>query len=281
MSEGQRIIKYIAIAFGTFLSVGIISFTISCLLFGFGIFGSLLGLNVQEESSISQEEVTFSETYEMVDNLKLDCKLSQVIFVPGDTLQVETKNIKQKFSSRISGNTLVIEESQSFAFWDKRENAQIKITIPRDSKFKEVKISAGAGKVEIEGLTTETLKLGIGAGNTKINDITVEKQADIDGGVGKVAISNASFKNLNLDVGVGDFKLSGKLIGDTDIDCGVGRLELVIQDRQENYTIKAKKGIGEFKIQNQSVEKDITMGNGVYRLEMDAGIGKTQVSFEE
>ncbi len=281
MSEGQRIIKYIAIAFGTFLSVGIISFTISCLLFGFGIFGSILGLQTVEETSISEGTTTFSQEYTMVDNLKLDCKLSQVIVVTGDTLKVETKNITEKFSSQIKDNTLVIEEKQDFPFFNRREDAQIKVTIPRDGQFKEVKITTGAGNMEIEGLKADVLKLGIGAGNAKIKQVTAYKKADIDGGVGKVTIVDASFNDLDLDVGVGNFKLSGKLTGDSDIDCGVGKLELAVLGKQEDYTIKAKKGIGNFKIDGHSVAEDTTIGNGNYRIQIDAGVGKTEVYFEE
>ena len=82
-------------------------------------------------------------------------------------------------------------------------------------------------------------------------------------------------------MGVVNFKLSGKLTGDSDIDCGVGKLELVVLGKQEEYTIKAKKGIGDFQVNGRSVADDTTIGNGNYRMEIDAGVGKTEVYFEE
>lgn len=275
MSEGQKIIKYIAIAFAIFLTVNIIGGIITafaCIAGVTGIVGSINGN--------SENIVNFSESYTEVEEIQIECKLSNLTIKEGTEFKVEATTIEDKFECENKDGILKIKEKEFRLFWNNVSDSNITVYIPENTKLTNTKIETGAGKVTIEKLSTDKLKLDLGAGSVRISDINVEKEAKINGGVGKVKIENSILNNLELDCGVGEFEMTAKLIGDTDIDCGVGRLEVNLMGKEEDYKISAKKGLGSFTINSKEIENDTKYGNGENYIKIDAGVGSTVVKYK-
>lgn len=277
MSEGQKIIKYIAIAFAIFLTVNIIGGIITafaCIVGITGIAGQIT------TTSNSEEIVNFSESYIGVEELQIECKLSNLTIKEGTEFKVEATTIEDKFECENKNGILKIIEKEFRVFWNNVSDSNIIVYIPENVKLTNVKIETGAGKVKIEKLSSEKLKLDLGAGSVKISDINIEKEAKINGGVGKVKIENSILNNLDLKCGVGEFEMTAKLIGNTDIDCGVGRLEVNLIGKEDDYKISAKKGLGSFKINSKEIQNDTKYGNGENYIKIDAGVGSTVIKYK-
>lgn len=274
MSEGQKVIKYIAIAFAIFLTVNIIGGIITafaCIIGVTGIAGQI--------SSSSENMVNFSENYSRVEEMQIECKLSNLTIKEGKEFKVEAITGENRFECENRDGILKIKEKEFRFFWNNVSNSNIIVYIPENTKLTNVKIETGAGKVTIEKLFSDKLKLDLGAGSVKVSDINVEKEAKINGGVGKVEISNSVLNNLDLDCGVGEFEMTAKLIGNMDIDCGVGRLKIDLIGNEEDYKISAKKGLGSFTINSKEIQNDTIYGNGENYIKIDAGVGSTLITY--
>lgn len=275
MSQWQKVIKYMAIAFAIFLTVNIIGGIITA-------FACIVGVTgiANQISSNSENIVNFSESYRGVEEIQIECKISNLTIKEGTEFKVEATTGENKFECENKNGILKITEKE-FSFWGNNvSDSNITIYIPENVKLTNVKIETGAGKVKIEKLSTDKLKLDLGAGSVKISDINIEKETRINGGVGKVEIENSILNNLDLDCGVGEFKMTAELIGNTDIDCGVGRLETNLIGKEEDYKISAKKGLGSFTINSKEIQNDTTYGNGENYIKIEAGVGSTVVRYK-
>lgn len=274
MSEGQKVIKYIAIAFAIFLIVNIIGGIITA-------FACIAGVNgIVSISSNTENMVDFSESYTQVEQIQIECKLSNLSIKQGTEFKIEATTIEDKFECENKDGILKIREKEFRLFRNNVSDSNITVYIPENNKLTNVKIETGAGKVTIEKLFTDKLELDLGAGSVKISDINVEKEAKINGGVGKVKIENSVLNNLELDCGVGEFEMTAKLIGNTDIDCGVGRLEVNLIGNEDDYKISAKKGLGSFTINSKEIQNDTKYGNGENYIKIDAGVGSTIIKYK-
>ena len=275
MSQWQKVIKYMAIAFAIFLTVNIIGGIITafaCIVGVTGIAGQI--------SSNSENMVNFSESYRGVEEIQIECKLSNLTIKEGAEFKVEAITGENKFECENKNGILKITEKEFSFLGNNISDSNITVYIPENAKLTNVKIETGAGKVKIEKLSTDKLKLDLGAGSVKISDINIEKETRINGGVGKLEIENSTLNNLDLDCGVGEFKMTAKLIGNTDIDCGVGRLETNLIGKEEDYKISAKKGLGSFTINSKEIQNDTTYGNGENYIKIEAGVGSTVVRYK-
>ncbi len=275
MSTAQKIIKYLALAFAFFIIVNIIS----VILFGLNNLSNILGLkksnnNLENEQIGDLEVITGNLQETEITNLKIDIKYSNLKIEQGEYLKVES-NYKD-ISCKQNNNQITIKENGN-KWYSKKDTSDIIIYIPEEMEFEEVKIEAGAGKIEIANLTTKELDFDIGAGKVKIDRLTVLNQAKIDGGAGKVDILSGEIHNLDLNMGVGEFVLNSKLIGNNKIEQGVGKLIVNLTDDLENYRIKTSKGIGSITIDGNKVEDEGTYGNGENYIKIEGGIGTVEI----
>lgn len=281
MNNGQKVIKYVAIAFAIFLSVNIIGGIIGAILFGIKIFDISDEIKNNNEVIVN-EDIVLSQEYEDIEKLKIEIGYSKLEIKQGDVLKVESNVNKDIIDIKKSSDTLIIKEDRGWNFFDDEIESNIIITIPEYHYFEKVDIEAGSGQLNISNLQTNELDLEVGAGNVIISNIIVEKKADIDGGAGKVIIKDSILNNLDLDVGVGEFQiLNTELLDNSDIDAGIGKLEISLKGKLEDYKIIPSRGIGSFTIQGNEIDNDKTYGDGDNKIKIDAGIGKVDISFIE
>ena len=269
MTTFQRIIKYIAIAFGTFLSINIILAICFAITIVIGIMSHTSGEKIKNEHSLTNN-IEFSQSYdeyESITNIDIETAISKLKILKGTEFKVESSkqiSIKQK------GTTLEIKEEFKY----KNEIPEIIIYIPNElNKFK---LEAGSGEVTIEDITANEIDIEIGAGTLNAKNIIAKSKSDIDGGAGKVIIESAVLNNLNLDTGIGEFELNGQIIGNGNIDVGIGKLTINLSDN--DYKIYVKKGIGKFTIDGNDAKDGTTIGTGNNELNIDSGIGSVEVN---
>lgn len=273
MTSVQKIIKNIAFAFAVFLIVSIISGILSALYALSGVFGLK-----NENTKINDEMNMINFENEEIATLDIDVNFTNLIIKNGDTLRAETNN--KDINCKQNNQNLQIKEKQHNLF-SKKNRGDLVVYVPDDLNFEKVKISAGAGKIQIENINTENLELELGAGETIINKLNVTNNCKIESGAGKVSILSGKINGLNLDMGIGSIEITSAITGNSKIDAGIGNLDLKIQDNKENYTIETDNGIGNIKIDGTKISNDNKYGNGKNIIKIDGGIGNIDIEFKK
>lgn len=280
MTTVQRIIKYCAIAFAIFIIVSIVS----SILFGLNTFSEILGFTRKERkpetSNVIHSEVGRDEKTEkefdntQIAKLSIDIEYATLTIQQGDKFKVasNTSNIEAKQTE----DQLVIREKNVNLFRQSNPR-RIIVTVPRNTILDTIKIDAGAGEINIEKLECKKLDLAIGAGRTTIQDLNITQKTKIEGGAGKVEILSGEIANLDLDMGVGTFKLVSSLAGDSKINAGVGKLEMILKNGLDKYTIKTNKGIGSITVDGKQATDGATYGRGENNIKVEGGIGSITI----
>ncbi len=271
MTSAQKIIKYLALCLAAFLVFLIISSLL-------GVFYSVSKiLDVQKDNEVTMDKMsTVNFKTDDISSLDINLLFTNLIIKQGDVLHVETNNEKVHFDEE--NNSLKIKED-SRSWLSQNNKGNLILYLPENSQFKTVKIQAGAGKIQIENLVTDSLSLELGAGETSIQRLNVSENCKIESGAGKVSLLDGSIKNLDLDLGVGKFELTSSLLGSNKINAGIGSLELNLLGNKKDYLIKADKGIGAIHVDESVVSDDSTVGTGENTIKIDGGIGNIDVSF--
>ena len=276
MTTAQKIIKYIALGFASFLIVTITSAILSggyALLSAFGL------IHTNKNTGIEELKVISSEIKE-VSTLKIDLAFTNLDIKTGDNFKVETNNSKITFEEK-DGSVKIKEENRNWLSNNNSESNLI-IYIPEDMiAIDETKIEAGAGKINIEELNTQSLYLELGAGDVHIENVIATRETKIDGGVGKTELKSCEINNLKANLGMGEFVFNGKLTGRSEIDSGVGTIRINLMDNKKNYTVDASKGLGNVILDGQKIEMDRVYGTGENYLDIDGGVGEIKIDFKE
>jgi len=265
MTTFQKIIKYSAFALAICLSVGIIGGIVGAVAI---VGGFLEGGNVLEEV----------KGYEISNEIKsIDIKISAADFeiIEGDRFFVESdiKNLTVKEKN----GTLVISEKRKFNITYK--GAVLNLYVPKGVSFEKVEITSGAGAVNIDSLTTKSAEFEFGAGEVDIDYLEATSYADIEGGAGKISISNGSINNLDFDMGVGKLDFTSKLLGDSEFSLGVGETELTFVGSESDYSLKIEKGLGNIKVNGKNVS-EYKSENGDSKIKIEGGVGEITVDFK-
>ena len=275
MTTAQKVIKYLATAFAVFLIITIISAILS------GVYAllSALGLIHTNKDIVTENLKVISKEVKEVTTLKIDLAYTNLDIKTGDDFKVETNNSKMTFEEN-NGSVKIKEENRN---WLNNNNmsSNLIIYIPEDMiAIDETKIQTGAGKINIEKLNTQSLYLELGAGDVYIENVIATGETKIDGGVGKTELKSCEINNLKANLGMGEFTFSGKLTGKSEIDSGIGAINIDLIDNKNNYKIDVSKGLGNVTLDGQKLETDRVYGIGENYLDIDGGIGEIKIDFE-
>lgn len=276
MTTTQKVIKYVATAFAVFLIVNIIS----AILFGVYAIGIALNL-VNEDNNILEDMKVISNDIDNVSSIELELEFTNLEIKKGDTFKVETNN--SKITVLNNNGTIVIEEESS-SWISKRGNdlSKVIIYIPENMGYLDkINIENGAGEIKINALATNTLECEFGAGKVYIENLIVSNEANINGGAGKLEILSGSINDLDLDMGVGEVTLKSNITGNSDIDAGIGNLEIELLGDKDNYKLELNKGLGNIEVDNMVTSNNTVYGNGKNYIKIDGGIGTIDIKFED
>ena len=265
MSKAQKIIKYLAFA----LALSLVFSIISSIIYGLSFLGSMFD-NDKQSSDLKELKINNNALI-----LDIDVSSSNISIKQGSTLKVETNN--KYIHTNQYKNKLYIKEKKHNLF-NKNDN-RLTVYVPKSFVFDLVNIEVGASKLNISELNTKKLSLNLGTGKVKINNLNVTNSADIEGGAGKIVIENSSINNLDLSMGTGKLLLNSKLTGNSKIEAGVGKMDLLLIGSLNDYNIELDKGIGSASINNNNMENDKTYGTGTNKIEIDGGIGSIDIDF--
>lgn len=136
MKQIQKIIKYLALAFGIFLTINIIYIILSGIIFGVNILTPFKTLT--NETSINQ--IISYEKSKKIEEIKVELGISKFNIRKGDEFRLETINTNENFSFKLEDNILKIKEKKAYNIYQKNKNSTVNIYIPENQKFKKVNI---------------------------------------------------------------------------------------------------------------------------------------------
>lgn len=267
MTPYQKAIKYAAMAFAIFLAVSIIG----------GIIGAVASIGLFFDGEDTVGEMRTYDVGEQITELEVGLNAAALSIEYGNSgvesnvndLTVEEKNGK-----------LIISEPDRFVSVQ-AEKAVVKVYLPEGAVLDEVSIEMGAGNLTADSILARDFSMNLGAGNVKIEELTVAKSASIDGGAGNLEIKRGEIADLDLDMGVGKLELTASLTGESDFDLGVGNTSLTLIGSPDDYRIKLDKGIGDATVDGEKANDGDVFGDGENELTIDSGVGKVEIDFAE
>ena len=248
MTNIQKIIKYLSIAFAFYLIVCIITGILSV----FKVINKIY--DKSNEGNNNYYKIT--ELNNSFDTFDVKVGITNLYIKSGDSFKLETNNKHIKI---------------------KNENNKLTITIPENIIFNDIDIESGAGVVDIQNLSGNDVDFEFGAGKVNITKMQINNKGSIETGAGSVNIENSKFNNLDLDMGVGSLNLECFLLGNNKIDSGIGKLNIKLLDDINNYKFKISKGIGSIKYNDEELKDNMIFGNGNNVIDINGGIGNINI----
>ena len=256
MTSLQRLIKYLAIALAISIIVGLISVALQ--VFSFFSFSS----------KESNRPLKLLNEYNSNEINSIDISLKSVKLEINEGQNFEVKSNSKYISLKLEDGKLIIKEKSHLSIG---KNYSLIVTIPENTIFDSFKLDTGSGNIKINSLYVNNLDFDLGAGNFLTNNLNVYKLAKIDGGAGKIEIKGGAINNLDFDIGVGEAIINSLLLGNNNIDCGVGRLELNLIGDDYNISIDST---GTSNINGKNL-KNYGIGDSIVKI--DGGIGNIKI----
>lgn len=270
MNALQKAIQYLAMAFAIFLCVTIIGGIIT------GLAGVSFLLSDRDKDTVGDMKAYAIEGE--ISSLSVSLSGAKLQIQTSDKFSVESNHSYISVKSE-NGQLRIHETKKLFSVHPK--GVTVVLNIPESFVFEEATVETGAGKVDIDELAADRLKLSLGAGEADIQKLTANDRADIDGGAGQLTIGGGRLCNLKLDMGVGELTLRSRIEGQSRLDYGIGETNLTLLGSREDYRIDIEKGIGEARIAGERLPDDAVYGTGENQIEIDGGIGSIKIEFSE
>lgn len=274
MRGAQKVIKAFALALAVFLIVSM----------GVALIGGvsfLIALSGGDDANFGDSGTWVGEEYEKstVRKLEMNVKATNVKFRmvdEGDLVRVETNNeYVTTWVDEESGKLNVVEKSHGIFGWG--GVGEVVVYVRDGMRFDEVEVEVGAGTLSIEKLETRKLKLELGAGKTRIENLVVSESAQIDGGAGVLEIRQGKIRNAQIELGAGKADIEAQLAGHSKVDSGVGKLDLNLVGREIDYKLIVDKGLGSIEYNGRKVADGERIGDGDNVVDIDSGVGAVEI----
>ena len=274
MTTLQKVIKYLALAFAIFLTVSIVGGILSAV----GLLGSLFSDDDAEWGDVIGETKNYTVSSEISD-LNIQINAADFYIKEGNSFSIESNlknlDVDEKNGCLTLKDLTKIKLNGSNAY----ENAVLTIYVPVGTVFDNVNIKTGAGRFTVDSLSAATIGFELGAGDVTISKLIAEKSANIEGGAGRITISDGAIKNLDLEMGLGQLNLTSALTGDCNLDSGVGEMNVTLLGSKDDYELDIEKGIGNITVDGKNVTDYGSSGNGANEVDIHGGVGAINVRF--
>lgn len=159
----------------------------------------------------------------------------------------------------------------------------VEISIPGNVSFDEININAGAADLNCKNLTCEDFILELGAGEARINSLSVDDSSSIKLSAGDLEISSANINDCDIELSMGNLVLSGLITGDLSIECGMGNTELSLDDAQSDHNYNLEAGMGNISLngdQKSGFDREYNLDNNADSdFEIECGMGNIEINF--
>lgn len=264
--------------------------------------------------SDSDETVELDLTADTLRSLYIElgaCEL-HIMEAAGDHVEIGMKGNTKHFRYIVEdGDTLKMMHRTGYGLWNwSREGitvnteAKVYLYLPKgtDPEYMEIEIGAGsmesvglqaremdievgAGVCTIDNLTADNIGLSVGAGRITLDALSTD-ELDLDVGAGELRIDGAQVgRETDLDLGMGSAELNGLFKGNMNIDCGMGNVELGLDDAEEDHNYEIDCAMGNVRVGSRSytgLEDEVNISNGSgSTYEISCSMGNVNVKFAQ
>ncbi len=269
MNTWHSTVKYAAIALAILLIIGVI--------------GGIIHIISFLVPGFSSKAVGESKTYEIkneISILDIDIRAINLEVRTSTDSSIRVESNYKYLTVTEKDNRLIIKDKK-VPFYNYQGMAITRLYIPNEKIFDRVDFNSGAGRADLENLQAKSIYMKFGAGQTSMKDIFASENAFIEAGAGQLIIKNSSFHNLDLDMGIGQFDFSGTLLGRNMLKMGVGSSRIDLTGSLDYYTLRIEKGLGDIRVNNNSVKDNTILGKGDHELYFEGGVGSAKINFSE
>ena len=185
---------------------------------------------------------------ETVRNLQLEiaCGDFKIAASQDDRILIEAENTEGgDYTCRIEGDALYVgyHVNPHLAKWD---HTRIVLYLPQNMELFQIFIKNGAGRLMIqkEDLLCQEMDLEIGAGTMEVCSHVTTENLRVQVGAGNVELRNVTAKRMKAKCGVGAFSMCGSIEGDIDVDCGMGKCDLKLNEKEDSYSYQIACALG-------------------------------------
>lgn len=271
MTDIQRIIKYLAIAFAVVLVVSIVSGILGAI----GLLGGVTAwLNDRDgKGTVDAVDTFYGPFSDEITRLDMEIGAADIRILPGREFRVETDN--PYITVKESDGRLILREKSHVG---SLESSKLLLYIPDGKTFDRADIEVGAASLYCESLQCGRLEMSIGAGKGEFGWVSVEDVCEMEVGAGELVIGDGRFDRLDLEVGVGSAVVTAGYIQTGALDAGIGSIELTLMQDRTQYTIRCEDGIGNVWVDGRTMSGG-QEGTGDERLDVSCGIGQVRINF--
>lgn len=152
-------------------------------------------------------------------------------------------------------------------------SGQLIITLDQSKELDILNIKSDSGVVKVFDVNVENLVLEQGMAIAVLENVNVDNNTKINGGVASLNIKNTTLNNAEIILGTGSFNYIGKFRGVSSISNGVGSVFIKLKDGFDNYHFDVVYGGNKVLFRNQNITTDWQSGNGSNILKIKSGIG--------
>ena len=237
-----------------------------------------------EEEKPKEKELA-AEDLEPMDVDLLDTELTELEMELGgaafSVVYAEGFAVESNIASlNVSASRGKLRVKEKITFGRTDGGAKIILYVPENFVFATAEIETGAGDFNLSSFSAKQLSLSLGAGKVVIGELTVTGEAEIDGGAGAFTINGGSIRSLDFDMGVGDAQIRTELLGQCELNFGIGKASITLLGGAENYKLDIEKGIGRVTVGGEEQHGSTVYGIGNTLVDIECGIGEVNVSFE-
>lgn len=278
MNTAQKIIKGFAIGLAIFIMVSIAGVVLSAV----GTLGLIAdGFNGggTEFRVVSGREVVSEQEAQEVKRLDVSVKATRVWVKLADAGVSYQTNNEYIDVWEEDGTMHVVERSHGvFGFGG---TGELTIYLSDTVELDEIKFEVGAGTLTAENLTAKRIELELGAGKTEIGNLYASEKLELDGGAGLLQVKNGKAQNAEIEIGAGKADLKLELVGKSQVDSGVGKLDLVLIGSETDYRLEIDKGIGSVSYNGRNLADGAREGSGANSVEIESGVGAVEIKTTE
>ncbi len=270
--------KVILTLTGMFFALGLVLVVV-----GFLSGGKFKSITVfgKELDYIDMEE-TFDK--QKITSLEIDVDADNISIVEGSEFRIVGTNVvKNSISTGVRGNTLYIKENrrnwyERIGLFIHTRDTKITLYVPSDFVAEYTDLEVDAGELNIEKLTTGTLKMYISAGKADLANVTVTDEAKMSVGAGGITGEWLAINNLDVDVDAGACKLSGAFYKNIKLECDAGSIRLDTSLTEDEYNYDLDRDVGSVKVNNNAYNDYKNRNNNAENdIEADCSVGSINI----
>lgn len=225
---------------------------------------------------------------EEVEKIEIALGAGQLYIETGDVENIQViTDCEDEFEVYVKNNTFYVEgfgwESNFLELTDWSEDRNVaRIVIPSDLAFEETDMALGAGFLQFKNIILGETGMEVGAGevdcqNTEFAHLSAEV------GAGVIRMDNIKAGKTELVVAMGDAIVSGLFSDDIDIECSMGKTEVIVDGVAEDFDYMVEAAMGSVEIDGEKYDglaSEKKVDNGADKtISAEAAMGDIEISF--